>query len=137
LGQYTAEYQLLIGETNPPTDVAVAWASELAETYTLALQNNKTYYWQVKERNGIGVTEGPVQSILTRSIIPSADNIIFVTQTGAGTKSGESWANAADNLKSVLDIANGLSVKPSIWVAEGTYVGDSIAGTMPSPCMGA
>ena len=128
LGRYTREYQLLIGETNPPVDVAVDWTNDLAEAYTLSLQNNKTYYWQVKERNSSGVTVSPICSFSSNQIIPSANNIIYVTQTGAGTKTGDSWANAAvGDLNAVLSIANSLSSKPAVWVAEGTYTGDVAA----------
>jgi len=127
LGRYTTEYQLLVGETNPPTDVAVAWTTDLAESYTLTLQNHKTYYWQVNERNSSGTTAGPVSALTTSMLFPNADNVFFVTPTGSGTKEGNSWANASDNLQQVLYVANLLTVKPTVWVAEGTYVGDSIA----------
>lgn len=66
LGKFTKEYQLLLGTTNPPTDVAVDWTSELAFVYmTSDLSNNTRYYWQVNEKNAIGVTEGPVSSFVT------------------------------------------------------------------------
>ncbi|MCR5645508.1 MAG: right-handed parallel beta-helix repeat-containing protein [Bacteroidales bacterium] len=126
-GQYTTEYQLLVGETNPPTDVAVAWTSELAESYQLPLQNEKTYYWQVNERNSSGTTYGPVYTLSTSMLQPSANNIFYVKEGGSGHKEGSSWANAADNLNAVLEIAGQMSVKPQVWVAEGTYTGDGIA----------
>lgn len=53
--------------------------------------------------------------------------LLYVKQGGAGDKSGNSWANAADNLNAVLDIASQMQNKPTIWVAEGTYYGDGIA----------
>ena len=127
LGDYTVEYQLLVGETNPPTTVAVAWTANLAESYTLNLQNNKTYYWQVNERNTTGMTEGPVYSLITNMLIPNDDNVFFVTPNGSGTKEGNSWANASDNLQMVLNVAELMDVKPTVWVAEGTYFGDGIA----------
>ena len=66
LGKFTKEYQLLLGTTNPPTDVAVDWTSELAFVYmTSDLSNNTRYYWQVNEKNTIGETKGTVSSFVT------------------------------------------------------------------------
>ncbi len=71
LGKFTKEYQLLLGTTNPPTDVAVDWTSELAFVYmTSDLSSNTRYYWQVNEKNTVGVTEGPVYSFVTLLDIP-------------------------------------------------------------------
>lgn len=64
-GDNTKEYQLLLGTTNPPTDVAVDWTSTLATTssyQTSGLKANVTYYWQVNVRNGFRETEGTVYS---------------------------------------------------------------------------
>lgn len=62
-GDNTKEYQLLLGTTNPPTDVAVDWTSTLATSYqTSGLKANVTYYWQVNVRNGFGETKGTVYS---------------------------------------------------------------------------
>lgn len=62
-GDNTKEYQLLLGTTNPPTDVAVDWTSTLATSYqTSGLKANVTYYWQVNVRNGFRETEGTVYS---------------------------------------------------------------------------
>lgn len=66
LGKFTKEYQLLLGTTNPPTDVAVDWTSELAFVYmTSDLSSNTRYYWQVNEKNTIGETKGTVSSFVT------------------------------------------------------------------------
>lgn len=64
-GDNTKEYQLLLGTTNPPTDVEVEWTSTPATSssyQTSGLKANVTYYWQVNVRNGFRETEGTVYS---------------------------------------------------------------------------
>ena len=123
LGDYTKEYQVLFGETNPPTAELVGWTNELNDNCTVSVNENKTYYWRVNERNGSGVTEGPVWAFsYTESINASADNIIYVTSTGAGSKVGSSWADAASSIQAAIDYAASItSNQPVIWVAKGTY----------------
>ena len=71
-GQYTTEYQLLVGGAYPPTDVVVDWTSDLAAGYTLVdVNNNMNYFWQVKARNSSGVTEGPIWAFTTTFNIPT------------------------------------------------------------------
>ena len=65
-GKYTSEYQVLLGTTNPPTEVVVDWTSELATSFqTEGLANQTIYYWQVNTRNTIGTTTGEVYSFST------------------------------------------------------------------------
>ena len=65
-GKYTEEYQVLLGTTNPPTEVVVDWSSELATSFqTEGLANQTTYYWQVNTRNTTGTTTGEVYSFST------------------------------------------------------------------------
>ena len=65
-GKYTEEYQVLLGTTNPPTEVVVDWSSELATSFqTEGLANQTTYYWQVNARNVVGTTTGEVYSFIT------------------------------------------------------------------------
>ncbi len=72
LGAYTTEYQLLLGTTNPPTEVLVDWTSELADSYQLAEVKDATnYYWQIKSRNTTGVTESEVYMFTTELGIPA------------------------------------------------------------------
>ena len=131
LGDYTKEYQLLFGETNPPTEVLVDWTSELAENYEVLTESAKTYYWRVNERNSSGTTEGPVWSFSTfRDIHVSADSIIYVTPTGAGIKDGSSWANAASSIQAAIDVAADYSEhQPVVWVAKGTYLANGVYQT--------
>lgn len=81
-GAFAAEYQLLIGNSNPPTDVLVDWTSDLSESYVIDnLSNNRIYYWRVNERNATGVTEGPVwhfTTILNSPINLQANTAVYV-----------------------------------------------------------
>lgn len=124
LGEFSHEYQLLFGETNPPTEVLVDWTYDLAESCNVLTEDSKTYYWRVNERNSSGSTEGSVWTFTTfKDITPSANNIIYVTSTGAGVKDGSSWDNAASNLQAAIDAAAAVQEnRPDIWVAKGTYL---------------
>ncbi len=70
---------------------------------------------------------GAYESSYGISISPDANNIIYVTQTGGGTHDGSSWSNAVNDINLALSAATAINPKPTIWVAEGTYVGDSVA----------
>ncbi len=48
---------------------------------------------------------------------PNASGIIYVTTSGAGNKSGNSWTNASDDLQMAINTAN----VQQVWVAGGTY----------------
>ena len=123
LGDFTTEYQLLFGETNPPTNVLVDWTYQLMDNYPIATEDAKTYYWCVNERNTTGTTNGDVWTFTTfKGVQASADNIIYVTPTGAGIKDGSSWGNAASNLQTAIDYAYTITENyPDIWVAKGNY----------------
>ena len=72
----------------------------------------------------IGCYESPYQGIE----IPTYDNgIVYVTQTGAGSKNGTSWANALDDINYAQSLASLCSVQ-KVWIAAGIYYGDSIVG---------
>lgn len=71
LATYTTEYQVLLGTTNPPTDVLVDWTDVLAEKYVLNELNAATkYFWQVNVRNSSGTVNGEVYSFSTPMSIP-------------------------------------------------------------------
>ena len=53
------------------------------------------------------------------------DSIIYVTQTGSGTRSGNSWANATSSIEEAQALA--LTHNAVVWVATGTYYGDTTA----------
>ncbi|HZK09298.1 MAG TPA: choice-of-anchor J domain-containing protein [Bacteroidales bacterium] len=65
-GEYTAQYQVMLGTTNPPTDVVIDFTSNLATSYMLNdMQLGTTYYWQVNAKNTSGTTAGSVWSFTT------------------------------------------------------------------------
>lgn len=63
--------------------------------------------------------------ILITSSLLSAQSIIYVKQNGTGN--GSSWINATGNLQAAIDNAYQQTPKGKVWVASGTYFGDSIA----------
>ena len=69
----------------------------------------------------IGCYESPYSGI-TLPTFP--DSIIYVTATGAGLRDGTSWANAMDDINEAVILSSSFG-HPSIWVAEGTYYGDT------------
>ena len=78
-----------------------------------------------KEKIDIGAYETSYESEF--EIVPDANNIIYVTTTGAGSKNGSSWENATAHLNMALAEGSTMSTKPTIWVAAGTYTGDGIS----------
>ena len=55
--------------------------------------------------------------------ITDVGNIIYVTQTGAGNQSGDSWANATASIEEAQALAQ--TYDAVVWVAAGTYYGDT------------
>lgn len=56
---------------------------------------------------------------------PNYDGIIYVTPTGAGTHTGDSWANATSSIAEAQIFAH--EYNAVVWVAEGVYYGDTSA----------
>ena len=69
------------------------------------------------------VDMGCYESDYEASSIPQTGNIVYVTQTGAGTRNGSSWNNALSDIPSALALA--IMNNADVWVAEGTYYGDT------------
>lgn len=59
-------------------------------------------------------------------------SILYVTTTGAGDKSGTSWANASDDLQVMIDLGTCVAAKSGsavqVWVAKGIYKSKPHAG---------
>ena len=51
--------------------------------------------------------------------------IIYVSPTGAGTHAGNSWANATSSIDTAQTLAQ--THNAVVWVAAGTYYGDTSA----------
>lgn len=72
LGDNTTEYQVLLGTTNPPTDILIDWTNDTETSYFLEeIAPATVYYWQIKSRNSSGVTESDINTFTTRLAIPS------------------------------------------------------------------
>ena len=56
---------------------------------------------------------------------PEYSNIIYVTQNGSGTQTGEDWNNATSSISFALNMAQ--MYHANVWVAAGTYYGDTTA----------
>ena len=54
-------------------------------------------------------------------VFAQGGTIHYVTTTGAGTKSGDSWGNASDNIQTIV---NNAAAGDEVWVAKGNYVFD-------------
>ena len=57
--------------------------------------------------------------------LPQFGDIIYVTEQGAGNRSGNSWENATSSIQDALSLARYYGAK--VWVAAGTYHGDGIS----------
>ena len=66
LDQYAEEMQVILGTQYPPTDILIDWTSELVDTYTIqSLMSSKTYFMQVKTRNGSGESASEIIGFTT------------------------------------------------------------------------
>ena len=65
LGWFTEEMQILIGITNPPTDVLLDWTAPVASVQLQDLEYNKKYYIQINGRNAAGTTNGDITYFTT------------------------------------------------------------------------
>ena len=54
---------------------------------------------------------------------PNYQGIVYVTPTGAGTQSGDSWANATSSIATAQSLAQ--THNCAVWVAAGIYYGDT------------
>lgn len=73
----------------------------------------------VKNTVDIGALES-LFDMLSTSLTPNEDGILFVKKGGAGSKSGRDWNNAAAEVADAVIASHLLNVK-QIWVAGGTY----------------
>ena len=70
-GEYTHEYQMLLGTTYGYQEVVVDWTSNLNEFFNAGqLLNNTIYYWRINERNSSGTTYGPLWIFTTELNVP-------------------------------------------------------------------
>ena len=90
----TAKHQILLGTTNPPTEVVRDWSSELSTSYqTSSLTNNTTYYWQVNVKDSNeNSADGEVWSFSTLFAPQNVTaNPAQVIPTNEGSSTEISW----------------------------------------------
>ena len=97
LGDYTTEYQVLIGLSYFPNQVLVDWTSDLAESFTLTetLLNNRNYFWRVNERNSSGTTTGTIWGFTTSLVAPTG-LVAAETKIYEGENAELSWNAVSD-----------------------------------------
>ena len=86
------------------------------------LADATTYYVRAYATNSSGTSYGEERVFTT---LVNYHGIIYVTQTGAGTRSGNSWANAVSSIDTAQTLAQANNAV--VWVAAGTYYGDTTA----------
>lgn len=74
---------------------------------------------------GDGIDIGCYESGYNKVLIPQVGNVIYVAENGTGD--GSSWSNATGNLNQAIELAYYVTPHPMVWVASGTYYGDTIA----------
>ena len=91
------------------------------------LSNRDDVDWSLKSTS-IGLKQGSNGSDIgaigsaapaTCSLVPSADNVIFVDAQGTGN--GSSWSNATPYLQYAVARANTFTPAAQVWVKEGVY----------------
>jgi len=65
---------------------------------------------------------GCYESDFTGNTYPQYGDIVYVTEQGAGDRSGSSWSNAAASIQYAITLAH--TAGADVWVAAGTYYGD-------------
>lgn len=107
-------------------------------TCVLTASANTGYYFSHWTKNGVVVSmDATINVTVTGNatyvahyripLQPDGNNIVYVRPNGGGTKNGSSWENATDDLALALDYLSKTNIKPNVWVAAGTYYGDSVA----------
>lgn len=130
LGNYTSEYRLLMGTTNPPTETVVDWTSNLSGyCFVSDIQNNTHYYWRVDERNAMTTTQGPVWDFITLFEIPTnltaLDSTLYVGENAVLT-----WdENTSPSLLGYNVYKNGVKVNTSL-INTNTYTVSNLAYNM-------
>ncbi len=89
----------------------------------ISVEGTRNYYVTVSDPCGNEINSHISEVIVTPKLTPDGNGIIYVTESGSGNNSGNSWANATSNLQNALT-AN----VQQIWVASGTYFPDQGGG---------
>ena len=113
LDVFTTEMQVLFGTTYPPT-ILVDWTDELVSTMTLpGLQNNRSYFLQVNQRNENGTTNGQIIAFTT-SIDPVEGLAVEETNLYPGDAAALTWTANARTLKGYNVYVDGVKWNESL-----------------------
>ena len=101
-----------------------------ADTVTISgLLQNTNYELRVRTICGVGDTSVWKTAVFTTTVQPLER--LYVTAEGAGLHNGSSWNNATADLNWAVSTANVIhntfNLRPQVWVAEGTYYGNTTA----------
>jgi hypothetical protein len=121
LGEYTHEYQLLLGTEYNNQEVVVDWTSDLTGSFDAGeLLHNTIYFWRINERNSTGVTEGPVWAFTTELNVPM--NLALVEdELFEGDAAVLTWDQVADRTHIGYNIyQDGIKINDAP-VMENTY----------------
>jgi hypothetical protein len=88
-----------------------------AKIFHLKTNRTTTASAKVQDHN-IGLRALPS---ITPDVVPDANGIVYVTESGAGKMDGSSWNDAYRGLANPLAAARRMSNIRQIWVAAGTY----------------
>ncbi len=98
LGNYTKEFQILLGTEYPPVTPLIDWTDYLVETMFLeGIEHNKVYFVQVNERNSAGTVYGDIIGFTTE-IDPVTGFAVESTTLYPGESAMFSW-NANRSIK--------------------------------------
>ena len=141
-GGYSDESVIVLNESNPPMFInpsLVAGSSDSTSNVDWHLQDgsvcvnrgDNSFVTDSLDLDGTvrikrdTVDLGCYESDYYSVPVSKYDSIIYVTITGAGTHSGNSWANAISSIEDAQGLA--LTYKAVVWVAAGTYYGDTLS----------
>ena len=98
-GDYTDQYELVLGTTYPPSTIVVPFTSDLATSYVLTgLQPNMQYFWQVNVKNTQGTTYGDIWGFTTTIDVPTGltVNVVDPAPTVPTLSAVINWTGPSD-----------------------------------------
>ena len=128
IGNYTNEFQILLGTEFPPQTVYVDWTDFLYQSMAFeGLENNKIYFMQINERNSAGVTESEIIGF-TSEITPVVGFAVESAELYPGEAAVFTW-EANRSIKGYNLYMDGVKVNETL-ITGSTYAVDSLAYNM-------
>ncbi|MGK0190268.1 MAG: hypothetical protein ACI9R3_006091 [Verrucomicrobiales bacterium] len=91
-GSNTTSHDVYFGTANPPT----LQTNQTGTSYTPGpLDSNETYFWSIDERNGTGITPGPVWSFTTAT--NTGPEVLFEDDFESGNFTAGGWTTLNGN----------------------------------------